>query len=152
MLHNAEEGLDPIGFHADTNHDEARTGRRTFHHGSENARNADAFKQHGGAALGAKAKKRGVAASVKAIRRDGALQSLVGRFNRRVDDDIRAHFLCQGAAPCRKIRRNNRCMAMQLECGDGRQPDRAAANHQRHFGIIHAEMFHRMNANRHRFR
>ena len=42
-------------------------------------------------------------------------------------------------------------MAMQLERRDGRKPDRAAANHQRHFGIIHAEMFHRMNANRHGF-
>ena len=92
LLDNAEKGLDPVGLHADANHDDARCNGGALHDLLDDARHADAFEDHRRTQLRAQAKKLSVAAAVVAFRCRGLSPGVIRRHLGWVDHDVGAHL------------------------------------------------------------
>ena len=146
-----KNGSIPIGLHADADDHDARAGRGAFHDLLDHARDADAFEDHAGLLSRSDIEQAREPARVVAGGRRGVRPGFVGRSGRGIDDDVGAHALRQRAPRRRKIRRDDRVRAFDLQAGDHRQADRAAADHQRHVVGRQSRELHRVPADRDRF-
>ena len=67
-----------------------------------------------------------------------------------IDHHIRAELFGKRATGRRIIRRNDRTQALDLQRSDDRQPNRSAADHERHLAALHPRLLDRVHADRQR--
>src|SRR5216684_8053435 len=132
LLVDSQHRFDLVTLHADPDDYQPRINRCGGHDRIDHARHADAFENHRRPTRRAGEPGRQLGRLGGVAVGGHLLPTVVRRLRSRIDDYVGADSLGELAATWREVRSDNRASLFELECGDHREADWAAADYQRH--------------------